>query len=346
MSQTTPNIGMPYLMPAQAQKHVTHNEALQRLDTVTQLVLVALLSEPPEEPEEGQCFAVATDAGGAWLGMEGRLAIWLDEAWQFIVPREGWRAYLTSEEDLRIFRDGEWTPLSLPASGSFSMLGVNTTADGTNRLAVSSPASLFTHAGGDHRMVVNKQAEGNTAALLFQTNWQGRAEIGLTGSDTLAFKVSPDGASWATALEVQPTGVVKLPGRPVAQAALTVGLHSPAPGARTGFDTLTVAQGGFLLGATVPGGIGNRLSVPVSGRYTMSLVVAVVASASHTVRILRNGLVPLAMLQGKNGSGATSLQTVTAIAELTAGDWLALDYAGDPQIDFSAASTNLQVHLL
>ncbi|MCL6707290.1 DUF2793 domain-containing protein [Pseudomonas sp. R2.Fl] len=346
MSETTPNIGMPYLMPAQAQKHVTHNEALQRLDAVTQLVLTARLSEPPETPEQGQCFAVAAGASGTWAGMDGRLAVWLDGAWHFIEPKPGWRAFLASEEEIRVFRDGEWTEIPLPANGSFLTLGVSTTADATNRLAVSSPASLFTHAGGDHRLVVNKQAEGDTAALLFQTDWQGRAEIGLTGSDALVFKVSPDGGSWATALEVQPSGVVKLPRRPIVQAALTVGAHSPAPGTQTGFDTLAVDQGGFSLGAAVPGGVGNRLNVPVSGIYAIGLSVAVIASSSHTIRILRNGSVPLAVLRGKNSSGVTNLQAVTAIADLNAGDWLSLDHAGDPQIDFSAGNTSLQAHLL
>jgi Protein of unknown function (DUF2793). len=346
MSETTPNIGMPYLMPAQAQKHVTHNEALQRLDAVTQLVLTAHLSEPPEDPSEGQCFAVASGASGAWTGMDGWLTVWLDGTWHFIVPKPGWRAFLASEEEIRVFRDGEWTEISLPANGSFSTLGVSTMADGTNRLAVSSPASLFTHAGGDHRLVVNKQAEGNTAALLFQTDWQGRAEIGLTGSDTLSFKVSSDGGNWATALEVLPSGLVQMPTRPVAQAALTIGAHSPAPGVQTGFDTLAVNQGGFSLGAAVGGGVGDRLMVPASGLYAISLSVTIIASSSHTIRILRNGSVPLAVLRGKNNSGVASLQTVSAVAHLNAGDWLSLDHAGDPQIDFTEGNTGLQVHLL
>ncbi len=32
MSQTSPRLDLPYLQPAQAQKHVIHNEALRRLD--------------------------------------------------------------------------------------------------------------------------------------------------------------------------------------------------------------------------------------------------------------------------------------------------------------------------
>ena len=32
MSDTTTHLGLPYLLAAQAQKHVTHNEALRLLD--------------------------------------------------------------------------------------------------------------------------------------------------------------------------------------------------------------------------------------------------------------------------------------------------------------------------
>ena len=33
----TPNLKLPYIMPSQAQKHVTHNEALRFLDAVVHL---------------------------------------------------------------------------------------------------------------------------------------------------------------------------------------------------------------------------------------------------------------------------------------------------------------------
>ena len=32
----TPNLTLPYIMAAQAQKHVTHNEALRALDVIVQ----------------------------------------------------------------------------------------------------------------------------------------------------------------------------------------------------------------------------------------------------------------------------------------------------------------------
>ena len=47
MTENSPRLGLPYLMPAQAQKHVTHNEALERLDLLAQCVLAGLGSVTP-----------------------------------------------------------------------------------------------------------------------------------------------------------------------------------------------------------------------------------------------------------------------------------------------------------
>ena len=64
--------GLPYLAAAQAQKHVTHNEALRRLDAVVQLaVLDATLAAPPASPDEGDRYIVAASATGAWAGQDG-----------------------------------------------------------------------------------------------------------------------------------------------------------------------------------------------------------------------------------------------------------------------------------
>ena len=47
----TPNLQLPYLIAAQAQKHVTHNEALRGLDAIVQLlVLDKDLASPPGSP--------------------------------------------------------------------------------------------------------------------------------------------------------------------------------------------------------------------------------------------------------------------------------------------------------
>ena len=97
----TPKLGLPYLAPAQAQKHVTHNEALRRLDAIVQLVAeYRTQTSPPREPEEGAVYIVAAPATGAFKGQEGHIAAWQDGAWSFIEPAEGRRAWVRAEMGL------------------------------------------------------------------------------------------------------------------------------------------------------------------------------------------------------------------------------------------------------
>lgn len=47
MTQTA-NLKLPYILPSQAQKHVTHNEALRLLDGIVQLAVLGRdLTVPP-----------------------------------------------------------------------------------------------------------------------------------------------------------------------------------------------------------------------------------------------------------------------------------------------------------
>ncbi|WP_254871529.1 DUF2793 domain-containing protein [Pseudooceanicola sp. HF7] len=197
-------LSLPYLMPSQAQKHVTHNEALQLLDTLVQLAVSDRdLTAPPASPAEGERHIVASGASGDWAGQDGAIATRDGLTWIFQAPKPGWRAYVLDEDQVVTWRDNAWQDAGdLPMQ--VAELGVSATADATNRLSVSAPAVLFSHAGNGHQVKINKAATGETASLLYQSNWSGRAEMGLAGSDAFSIKVSPDGSSWTTALEVDP----------------------------------------------------------------------------------------------------------------------------------------------
>jgi hypothetical protein len=82
------------------------------------------------------------------------------------------------------------------------LLGVNATADATNKLAIASAASLFNHAGAGHQHKINKNSAGDTASLLFQTGFSGRAEFGTAGDDDFHVKVSADGSAWTEAMVI------------------------------------------------------------------------------------------------------------------------------------------------
>jgi hypothetical protein len=108
-------------------------------------------------------------------------------------------------------------------SDNVPKLGVNATADATNKLSVKSDAVLFSHddvtpGTGDQRTILNKSASDKTASFLFQSNWSGRAEIGLAGNDDFSFKVSPDGDTWHEALILKNDGSAITAGLPVQHA--------------------------------------------------------------------------------------------------------------------------------
>ena len=51
MPDQTPRLSLPLLLESQAQKHVTHNEALRRLDVLAQLAVLAFdAATPPTLP--------------------------------------------------------------------------------------------------------------------------------------------------------------------------------------------------------------------------------------------------------------------------------------------------------
>ncbi|MBA3041528.1 MAG: DUF2793 domain-containing protein [Alphaproteobacteria bacterium] len=341
MSDTTVNLALPYIKPAQAQKHVTHNEALQVLDATVQLVIAARLASPPAAPAEGECFWVLPGATAAWTGRSGRLAFRQDEAWIFIAPVLGWRAFDRAEGRLKLFTGTDWDDIPLPASPQVSALGIGATPDATNRLAVSAPAILLTHAGGDHRLKINKASGGDTASLLFQSGWQGKAELGLAGDDRFAIKVSSDGAAWTTALTISPQGVVRTGQRPLVRTSRTAGSLSPSVGMATGFDDLHLAAGGFALGAILGSGQGRELVVPADGTYLLTLNVEAQTSSGHGAALRRNGTDDLVAVAGTVGT-----QSSSAIAALSEGDILTLRHTGSAQLLFGYGHTEISAFML
>lgn len=215
----TANLDLPYILPAQAQKHVTHNEAIRALDALIQVSLVsASQTEPPAQPQEGDRHVAGAGATGAWQDRDGMLAHFQDGYWSFHPPQPGWLAFDRETERLILFRETGWAPVSetllqaLAAIQNLPLLGVNAMADAQNRLAIASPGTLFNHEGTGHRLAINKAAAGDTASLLFQQGFSGRAEIGLAGNDDLSVKVSADGAEFRTAIAIDRTsGRVSLP---------------------------------------------------------------------------------------------------------------------------------------
>jgi len=213
MDLISPNLQLPYLAPAQAQKHVTHNEALRQLDAIVQLSALSEVNETPVSPQNGDCFIVGANPLGDFTDKAHHVASFQDGAWTFLTPNIGWRSYVQDIAEFKIFDGSGWKKISSDAAAETAALfGINAAADETNRLTVKSPATLLDDEGGGHQLKVNKSNDTDMASLLFQTGYSGRAEIGLTGDNDLHIKTSGDGQVFKDVLVADTaSGTLKTP---------------------------------------------------------------------------------------------------------------------------------------
>jgi Protein of unknown function (DUF2793) len=111
---TTPNLALPYLAAAQAQKHATVNEALDALDGLVQLsVISALLSIPPGSPVEGDRYIVASGAAGAWAGWDASIAQFSGGTWLRLIPQTGWLVWDAASSQFLVWTGSAWTGLDV-----------------------------------------------------------------------------------------------------------------------------------------------------------------------------------------------------------------------------------------
>ncbi len=204
MSDTSPRLNLPYLLQSQAQKHVTHNEALERLDALVQMAVLGFYSvAPPALPQEGDIYVLGGSPSGDWTGQEGKIAVFSGGGWLFLDARDGSRAWDLTLDRLMVFKNGTWTAV-MPNLTNVAGVGIQSGWDTVNRLSVSSTASLFNNAGAGHQIKVNKANTTDTASLLFQSGFVGHAEMGLSGTNAFSVKVSANGSAWQTALNLDP----------------------------------------------------------------------------------------------------------------------------------------------
>lgn len=106
------NLGLPYLAASQAQKHVTHNEALRLLDGIVQMSAFDQRGTPPGSQPAGRCFIVAAGATGVWTGWDDSIAMWVDGAWFRLVPKPGWLCWRQDEAAFYVYSGSGWVTLA------------------------------------------------------------------------------------------------------------------------------------------------------------------------------------------------------------------------------------------
>ena len=184
-----------------------------------------------------------------------------------------------------------WTILSPAPNVIASLVGVGTAPDPNNPLSVYGASALFN--GTNFNFTINKAASGDTASVIFEDGFSGRAQMGLNGSDNFSFKVSANGSAWTTAIALDATtGVATLANqrtavsdaaysalvtdRLIAYTALTAArvVSLPAASAYPPGQALTIADESGVCSATNTIAISRAGSDAINGATTATISTA------------------------------------------------------------------------
>ena len=263
MSDLTTHLLLPYILAAQAQKHVTHNEALRLLDAMVQLsVLDRNRTAPPLSPVDGDRHIVASGATGLWAGWDLSVAFWVDGVWMRLVPRPGWTAWNIADAAHTVWNGTAWVTVGGSGGLSFSDAAFEVYNDGD-----PTKKAMFSLSGisaATTRTFTLPNTSSELAILAGTQTFSGDKTFSGTLTASGAVNVSGAAASIGTATAtatygigtgVTTTGVTKTvnlgtEGASGSNTVVNIGSATPGAGGMTVINTPTVT---FANAVTVVG---------------------------------------------------------------------------------------------
>lgn len=111
MASTDPNLGLTYGWTLGESDWNTSMDAnLKRLGAVVGLsVIDRTTTAPPGSPANGDRYIIPAGATGAWAGITNQIAVRIDGAWEYHVPKHGWLCYIQAEQVLSVFKPAGWS---------------------------------------------------------------------------------------------------------------------------------------------------------------------------------------------------------------------------------------------
>ena len=263
MSDITTHLMLPYILASQAQKHVTHNEALRLLDAMVQLsVLDRTRTTPPASPADGDRHIVASGATGLWAGWDLNVAFWVDGVWMRLVPRPGWLAWIVDEAAFGVWDGSAWDPVGVPQDVSDAIFSLVNAGDPTKRAVFSlsgistATTRSFTLPNTSSELAILARTQTFRGNKTFSGTLTASGAVSITGTLTASgtVTVSAAAASIGTAISaatygmgtgVNPTGVTKTlnlgtGGASGSTTVVNIGSATAGAGATTVVNTPTV----------------------------------------------------------------------------------------------------------
>ncbi|MEM0923433.1 MAG: DUF2793 domain-containing protein [Pseudomonadota bacterium] len=106
----TPNLNLALIDPAQAQKHITVNEVIARLDCLVAGSVNTSGQTTPPAIVDGEAHIIGAGASGAWTGHDQEIAFAINGGWSFYVAQTGWQVWSLESHQWLFFGGAVWVP--------------------------------------------------------------------------------------------------------------------------------------------------------------------------------------------------------------------------------------------
>jgi hypothetical protein len=328
---TTSHLGVTLLEQAQAQKEVTVNEALSRIDAILNTGAISkAVSTPPGLPAAGAVYIVGTSPTGAWSGKANQVA-YFDQIWRFVVPNEGMSLWVNDEDLFYSYNGTNWVAPSASGTGTVTSVSV-TTANGVSGSvanATTTPAITLTLGAITPSSVAATGAVSGSNLSGTNTGDQTITLTGnVTGSGTGSFATTIANSAVTNAmlagsidLTTKVTGALPIANGGTGQTTANAALNAILP-TQTGNSGKMLSTDGSNTSWVAAGGSGTVTSVSVT---TANGVSGSVANATTTpaITLTLGAITPTSVaasgtVSGSNLSGTnTGDQTITLTGNVT-----------------------------
>ncbi len=185
MPNTTPRLALPFIQTAQAQKEVTHNNALNALDALMRPVVQSMnINTPPSSPTIGHCHIIGSAPTGVFVGHSNKIAYNSENGWLFYVPFK-WLDVINEADDTRYCYNGTaWVEFGLLMRDSGEYLRVSQKEEEVTLSGATTTSSITIP----------------DRALVIAVN--SRVTLAITGATSFAVGVSGDATRYGNALGI------------------------------------------------------------------------------------------------------------------------------------------------
>jgi hypothetical protein len=145
MTDTT-HLGITLVEQSQAQKEVTVNEALPRIDAVLNTGAISQATNtPPVTPDTGDLYIVGSSPTDEWAGKAKQIAYY-DQAWRFITPNEGMSLWINDEDVFYHYNGTDWVVAASGGGGGGTItLSGDISGSGSSSISTSIGAGKVTN---------------------------------------------------------------------------------------------------------------------------------------------------------------------------------------------------------